>query len=60
MSVYCTASQILCMVIIPGLTRNPLPAGRQECFQSGFPLEFIPMKIGAGMTASEPKLFDKG
>jgi len=28
--------------VIPGLTRNPV--------FSGFPLEFIPMKIGAGMT----------
>ena len=28
--------------VIPGLTRNPV--------FSGFPLEFIPMEIGTGMT----------
>jgi hypothetical protein len=27
----------LIQFVIPGLTRNPLPTGRQECF-SGFPL----------------------
>jgi len=45
--------------VIPGLTKpapylirgDPLPTGWQEYFWTGFPLEFIPMKIGAVMTA---------
>jgi hypothetical protein len=45
--VYCVKSPFT-LIVIPGLTRNPLPTGRQECFQSGFPLEFTPYLIRGG------------